>query len=359
MILYCYIMISKQQSALGALGMLYNEREISSRIDLCNNRGKLLNDSIGWSRSPVFRCNLSRHFLRKKKWNYWSITNDNCFFSITISNIDYIGMVFAYFLDLKTMKFIERTIMKPFGMGCSLPEEVNETVVFSDRRMETAFLKEADCVHITVNCNDFGGLPMKADLAIQYPEGYETLNVVIPWSENKFQYTSKHQGLAAEGSLEIGGSKYEFPAGSSFGCLDFGRGVWPYKTMWNWANASGMGNGKSIGLNLGAVWTDGTGMTENGFIINGKLTKLSENVLFEYDKKDLMKPWVIKTEQTGRVNLVFTPVYQRVAKTNFVVLKSIVNQMIGYFSGTITTDDDEIIDIERFIGGAEEHFGKW
>lgn len=111
------------------------------------------------------------------------------------------GLV-CYFLDLKTLKFIEKTIMTPFGMGCSLPEEVNETVVFSDRRMETAFLKEADGIHITVNCNNFSGVPMKADLKIAYPEEYETLNVVIPWSENKFQFTAKHQGLAAEGMLE-------------------------------------------------------------------------------------------------------------------------------------------------------------
>lgn len=88
-----------------------------------------------------------------------------------------------------------------------------------------------------------------------------------------------------------------------------------------------MGNGKPIGFNLGAVWTDGTGMTENGFVINGRLTKLSENVLYEYNKKDLMKPWAISTEHTGRVNLVFTPVYHRVAKTDLVVLKSIVLSM--------------------------------
>lgn len=338
---------------------LYQEREVSEITELCDERGRLRYDSVGWSRNPVFRCNLSGHWLRKKKWNYWCITSRECLFSVTISNIDYAGMVFVYFLDFNTQKFIEKTIMTPFGAGCSMPEEVNETVEFDDRRLKLVFKKEDGCVNITSQCSDFGGMPMEADLKIVYPQGYETLNVVVPWNKNRFQFTSKHEGLPVEGRLRVGENTYGFSQGNGFACLDFGRGIWPYKVSWNWANASGISNGRLIGLNLGAKWTDGTGVTENGFFIDGRLTKLSEDVIFDYDKTDLMKPWTIKTGITGRVDLKFVPIYERVAKTNLVILKSEVHQLIGYLSGTITSDADETIIIDRFVGAVEDHFGQW
>lgn len=83
----------------------YKEKEIHDSVNLCTSDGKLHSDSIGWSRKLVFNCNLSGHRLRKKKWNYWCITNNECLFSVTISNIDYAGMIFAYFLDFKTKNF--------------------------------------------------------------------------------------------------------------------------------------------------------------------------------------------------------------------------------------------------------------
>ena len=40
--------------------------------------------------------------------------------------------------------------------------------------------------------------------------------------------------------------------------------------------------------NLDSGWTDGTGMNENGFCLDGKLTKLSEDMQFSYNPSDFM-----------------------------------------------------------------------
>ena len=48
-----------------------------------------------------------------------------------------------------------------------------------------------------------------------------------------------------------------------------------------------------------------------------------------------MKPWVLKTKDIPAVNLTFTPVYERVAKTDLAILKSEVHQMIGHFNGEL------------------------
>lgn len=337
----------------------YNEKEIYEALDLCDSAGNLQAESIGWSRNPVFNCNLSGHFLRKKKWNYWCITNDECLFSVTISNLDYVGMAFVYFLDLKTRKFIEKTFMTPFGNHCSMPKNVHETVSFKHGGMELEFIEEQNATHIVAKCNDFMGTSLKADFMVLYPEGHETLNVVVPWSKNTFQFTSKHECLPTTGMLTIGETSYSFKPETTFACLDFGRGIWPFKIMWNWANASGVQDNKTIGFNLGAKWTEGTGMTENCIIVDGKISKLSEDIIYEYDPKEIMKQWTLRTAITNRVNLKFIPFYERIAKSNLVVIKSEVHQLIGYFSGVIETDAGQVITIDSMLGCAEDHFAKW
>ena len=342
-----------------AIRELYKEREIIESVNLCSHNGKIDDESIGWSRNPIFNCNLSGNWLRKKKWNYWCITNNECLFSVTISNIDYVGMAFVYFLDFKTQKFVEKTIVTPLGRGYSMPKTVQETVTFKNSKIQLYFIGGENSTQIVAKCHDFKGELMEANFKVTYPEGHETLNVVVPLNKKSFQFTSKHECLPVEGMLKVGEKEYSFNPKSTFACLDFGRGIWPYKVNWNWANASGIVKDRRIGFNLGAKWTDGTGMTENCIIVDGKITKLSEDIIFEYDSKDFMKPWSIKSSITNRINLKFTPFYERTAKSNLVVLKSEVHQMIGHFSGSIKTDAGERIRINSFLGCSEEHYGQW
>jgi len=337
----------------------YNEKEILASVDLCDEKGGLNRDSIGWARKPLINCNLSGHRLRKKKWNYWYTTSDECLFSATISNLDFAGMVFVYFLDFKTRKFIEKNITVPFGKGCNMPDNVGETVFFKDKDMDISLLNENGATRIIVRSKDFGGLPLEANILVAPPEGNETLNVVIPWNDRTFQFTSKQAGLPSSGSLRVGGDIYDFTPDRAFSGLDFGRGIWPRRVSWNWGTASGTENGRRLGLNLGAKWTDGTGMTENALYVDGKLTKLSEDVIYEYDLKNIMSPWTIKTAVSDSVDLTFYPIYERVAATNFAVIKSDMHQMIGHFAGYIKTADGEKIDIEHLTGCAEEHNTVW
>lgn len=336
-----------------------NEKELNKPIMLCKEDGKLNPESISWAKSPIYTSNLKGSWLRKKKWNYWCIMSPDCLFSATISNIDYVGMVFIYFLDFKTKTFIEKTIMSPLGIGCEMPSKVNSTVMFKNDAFTLSMINEEDGTHILCSAKDFGGKSLEVDLKVSQPKDHETLNVVIPWSERRFQYTSKQECLPAEGSLILAGEHYAFEPGGTFAVLDFGRGIWPYQSSWNWANGSGVSNSRNVGFNLGGTWTDGTGMTENAMVVDGKLTKISDDLQFSFNQTNLMEPWRIKTKNSNQVDLTFIPFFERIAKSNFLLIKSDIHQMIGHYSGWIRTTEGESIKIDNILGSTEDHHARW
>jgi hypothetical protein len=183
--------------------------------------------------------------------------------------------------------------MTPLGGGCAMPDGVLEDVRFKNKQMEFALLHEGGDTRILVRSDDFGGEKLDADIRVRYIDNYETLNVVVPWDKRRFQFTSKHEGMSTGGALRVGKRTYDMNS-DAFGCLDLGRGIWPYRVSWNWAMAGGFSDGRRIGLNLGGQWTDNTGMNENAVVVDGKLSKISADMIFEYDKKALLKPWIIR-----------------------------------------------------------------
>jgi len=335
------------------------EKEITEPTDLCDAKGNLLPASVGWARHPIFRCNVTGHPLRKKKWNYWCIASPDLLFSATISNLDYAAVMFVYALDLKTFAYHEETVLAPFGAGCRMPDAVDASVRYEGKSMSIVLDCESGVTRMKVRCDRFGGGTLHADVTIRRPADHETLNVVVPWSANRFQYTSKMNCLPAEGSVQWGDKKYAMQAHEAFACLDFGRGVWKYKSSWNWASASGMQNGRAVGITFGGQWTDGTGVTENGIVVDGRLSKIGEDIVWSYNKMRYMDAWTLTTAQTDRVALTFEPLYERVAATKAVIIASEVHQMIGRFSGHVVTDDGEHVAIDGMLGWAEDHHARW
>src|SRR5699024_9808175 len=103
---------------------------------------------------------------------------------------------------------------------------------------------------LTATWTEADGEPAELIARVDLPQGHESLNVVIPWSLRRFQYTSKHQARPARGTLRIGDRSWDFgdagdpppdasptgdrdPGGGrnngpAWGVLDVGRGRWPY-----------------------------------------------------------------------------------------------------------------------------------
>ncbi len=338
---------------------LREEKELLAPADLCDARGNLSPAAAGWSRRPLHRCNLRGHWPRKKRWNYWAITSDKYLFSATVAHIDYLALASVYFLDFGTHRFIEKTVTAPLGLGISLPETVTGDIKFRDRGMRVSLADSGSGVRLRAASRRFGGGELAADFQVSRPTGHETLNVVIPWSRDRFQFTSKQNCLPASGSVRIGAETYTFEPGSSFACLDFGRGVWRYDCFWNWGAASGVQAGRTVGLNLGGAWTDGTGMTENGVCVDGRLSKIGEDLSFHYDRSDFRRPWSVRSICSSRVDLRFVPFFERVAKTDLLVLRSEVHQVFGHYSGAVVADGGDALQLDGLLGWVEQHQARW
>ncbi|MBN1265277.1 MAG: DUF2804 domain-containing protein [Anaerolineales bacterium] len=338
---------------------VFDERELTDPVDLCTPQGLLNPQAVGWARQPVITANLRGRWLAKKRWNYWAVTTKTHLFSVTISNEDYIGMVFLYFGDFQTGVIKEKTIITLFGSGVHMPTGVMETVNFQNKAADIRLQQADQGVQIRVSVPDFEGEQLAASFDILYPADHDTLNVVIPWDERTFQYTAKHNTLPAQGSVRIGQQEVLFEGQNSFACLDFGRGIWPRRCAWNWGSASGWEGGHVVGLNLGGQWTDGTGMTENALCIDGRLTKISEDLRWEYDRADYNAPWKISTPQSDQISLTFTPFLERCAATKVGPLESEVHQMFGRYQGTLHPEGGDMLKIEDLIGWAEDHKAVW
>jgi hypothetical protein len=109
---------------------------------------------------------------------------------------------------------------------------------------------------------------------------------------------------------------------------------------------------------LGGQWTDGTGATENGILLNGRLHKIFEDVLFEYDRSDFKAPWRIHTRDTDTLQLDFVPFYEKTGKGDALIIGAEAHQCFGHYQGTVRVEGNTYT-IANALGWAEEMRAKW
>ncbi len=322
----------------------------------------------GWAVQPVLDCNLENcafynlRFLQKfriKRWDYYGVTTPTHFFSFTVSDIGYLGMIFAYVVDFQNKHYHEETIAVPLAGGVHLPRSSQEGESWYDNgKVALRFQTVPGQRKVACHWPGFEGQAFNAEFTLAQPPEHESMTIVIPIEQKRFYYNRKINCMPASGWVEYAGKRYELTPQTALGNLDWGRGVWAYSSFWVWASASGFRpEGGTIGLNLGYGFGDTSAATENAVILDGQIHKLGK-VDFKYISGDFMKPWSM-TSSDGRLNLVFTPFLERVAKTDVKVLQSEVHQMFGKYNGTFITGQGETIVIQDLNGFAEEHHAKW
>lgn len=338
--------------------------ELKEHLDLYNEDGSV---NWGWSRNPVYNLNLDKaRFMklkalqryRTKKWDYYYVFSDEYFFSITLADLGYAGTVFAYTYDYDSNSITESGMVVPFASGFVMaPGSGSGRTSFENKRIKAVFDVDDYERHIILNYPGFNnGQGLEADLQLIQGDDLESICVATPIGKGRMNYTRKICCMGAKGYIKRGDSVKELNPERDLGGLDWSRGFLATNTFWNWCCASAIQDGHKIGLNLCYGLNDSMD-TENAFFIDNKCCKV-DTVKFDYDEKNRMNKWHI-TSPDGRVNLIFTPEKERIAKTDIKLVKSEVHQMFGRYSGQLLMDNSLTFNVDNIRGAIEDHHAKW
>jgi hypothetical protein len=338
-----------------------HEPELTEPVDLCTPDGARLNPAArGWSRTPLHRANLHGQFGTNKRWDYWAVLAGDLVISAVYSNVDYVGLADVWWADLVTGERGGWGTIVRGAEGFDLPELPGTApLTINHGGLDLAITDDDAGTHLQATWTERDGRPGRLDVTVALPPGHESLNVVIPWSDEVFNFTSKHQARPAAGEFEVGDRQWVLE-NDAWGVLDVGRGRWPSEITWNWGGGAGRSvDGEHvIGLQIGGKWTDGTGFTENGLIVDGLLTKLGHELTWEYDWEEPMKPWRV-TDPGGQLDMVLTPRFDKHTKAAGKKRGSETHQVFGTWSGRLTTDDGLVLAFEHIQGFAEEARQSW
>lgn len=322
---------------------------------LCDSKGQLVADAIGCSSRPLVNCALRGHYGRRKRWNHWCITTPEWMLTLTLADLDYLGYGAACFLDLQTGKTISHTQLRPFGLGCRLPDQPQASHSFNHPRLQLRIEEHPGRLRLTAAAPDIGGQPMQAALDIQRPPHLQSMNLVAPLQGGGFHATSRQLGLPAAGSLQLGRKHYDCSTGQSFAALDFGRGVWPLNSYWQRAAFAAPGG---IAGNFGAGWLEHSGLSENALWFGGQLVQLRSPLKIEQRPHNILAPWHLNSED-DQVSLVFTPRQQHRACPKLGLLHADTQQWFGHYNGVLRGPKGERVPVDAALGWLGETHARW
>jgi hypothetical protein len=339
-----------------------HENELTAEVDLCTPDGDRLNPAaVGWSRRPLHRANLAGRFGVNKRWDYWAVLAGDLVLSSVYADIDHFGLADVWWADLPSGTSGGGGLVAAGNEGFDLPDRPGTAPLRIDR--DGFALEIADDeggTRLRASWTEPDGRSGRLDVLVARPPGHESLNVVIPWSDELFNYTSKHQARPASGTLAVGDRTWSIggAAGDAWGVLDVGRGRWPAEITWNWGGGAGRHGDHVVGLQFGAKWTEGSGYTENGLLVDGRLTKLGNELDWRYDWDEPLAPWRV-VDPGGQLDVTPAPRYDKHTQLPGRDRGSETHQVFGTWSGRLRTDDGLELEVEGLQGFAEEARQEW
>jgi hypothetical protein len=276
--------------------------------------------------------------------------------SVTVADVDLAAFCEVTFDDFRSGRRVS-AFAPAWAGSVAMAEDVERGIEFRRGKVDFRVLHEGEALHVALRA-DAKEARIAAEFVVARPPGHETLNLVAPWTEDRFQLNSKHAALPTMGWIDVGGGRHAMRPEECHGVQDWGRGVSPHVAFWNWGVASGVQDGRSVAVNVGAKWTTGTGVNENALCIDGRLHKISEDLVWSYDTTDWRRPRRVVAPHTRMVDLVLEPVTVRTSQVGFGPLRSAGACAFGRWSGVVRWSGEEL-HLNDLPGWAEEFDHRW
>ena len=343
--------------------------EVTRKQKLLNESGNL--NEPGYSKKEVFEYDRKQIKVAKwkiKEWDYYFVGNKNYGLCLTFGDNGYVGSLAFTHLDFNTRTEIDAPDIVALPLGkFKLPNTSSiGNAQYKTKKTEIHFDNDGKIRHLYGTRKGFtkDGKDLIFDIEL-YNEPEETMFIATPFEKKKhFYYNQKINCLEVKGYYQIGEDRYELnKENGSLGVLDWGRGVWTYDNTWYWASLSTyLEDGTRVGFNLGYGFGDTSAASENMIFYDGKAHK-TDLVDFGIpgDKEGsprYMDEWHF-TSNDNRIDLKFTPVYDRNAPLDFKIIAMLPHQVFGFYNGTLVLDDGRKIELKDALGFAEKVHNKW
>lgn len=347
--------------------------EITFPTPLVNADGRLNPHAIGWMRQPLIDTSgikSSSRWGRNKRWEYWCILTPEHLLALTVSSLDYAGVYEVWVYERATGKSWGETAIAPLPL-LRIPKSLGQgNIDLTQGRLSIGIHESRKGTRLRARIPG-----AEFQVFVPLPPDHERLGVVVPWSRDLFQYTVKDLGRPARGWVRCNRKSTRF-SDDSWAVLDHGRGRWPREVEWNWGTANGEISGWKIlfdrdylashpdareytyrlGIQFGAKWTDGSGITENSVFFDGHIYKIHDDVTLIYDLDNPLEPWHIVG---GGLDLTLKPFHNKQSRTDLKYVASRTDQLFGTYSGVVMIPGVGTMMITDLIGFAEDVMQRW
>ncbi len=341
------------------------QNEYTEGTPLLSGEGHLL--ARGWARRNVFDYDRDRvkHPLRRKEWDFYQISDGKLMLQLSFANISLGGYASLVLVDLHSGETLVSS-MAPFLDGRKrylLPKrgDVPNDVHF--RIGKASFDAHTGDLLRTLRFEN-GNVSCRAEMDI-LPE-QENITTVLPFDGRPDCYfmTTKQNCMPCEAEIRCGENTWTLRRAQSFCVLDWGRVCTPYSLVWYWGNGSGRvtdAKGKEHLFGFEITWGIGSedDATETCLFWDGKAHKIAGVDVESFPKPDrYMEPWRF-TSEDERFCLTMEPFYDHHTDLNIGVMRMHSHQVHGLWSGTVTLDDGETVEIRDFYAFCEYVENRW
>ena len=341
-----------------------NQNRISGTSNLLDKDGNLI--EAGWGTKPSLKYNkndIKHKRWRLKEWDHYSILNKDFGIQITIGDIYYLTQMSYVWLDFTKKERNGQSIMKFFTKSKILPLSSLEDsyIEFPTDKFKATLKKKGHKRILTIDDPTFIEKGIKGSITLEDNPKVDNTVVVTGYGHKKpklFYYNHKINYMPAKGTIQLGNEDYNFEPQSSFGLMDWGRGIWPYKTHWLWGSACGLVDGKPVAFNIGYGFGDLSTHTENIVFYDGKAHKIDEVTFHHENDRDPTQPWKF-TSYDNRFNMILEPIIPHREKINFGLIYLNSSLLHGLYSGEIVLDTGEKIQVKGMLGHAEDIYWRW
>jgi hypothetical protein len=210
--------------------------EITKKGPLLNSKGQLID--VGWSRYPLKEYNLEElEFpfykklylkLRVKKWDFFSITNENFIIFVALVDVGYIGKSFIQIINLKNKEkqsiYVDiLPFFKPKSFKDSFNFTLDEAFFFKSNSYYLSYKDspsngkaQIKYRHIIFETS-FEGKKITGNFTLEKSVLHQDIVTMTPMNSEKthFFYNVKSYTLPVEGGLQIGNETHGFKKNSS------------------------------------------------------------------------------------------------------------------------------------------------